>query len=136
MAWLFLFSYVFLLRVPSEALPAITDTSKRSQSQSVVWLERGKLHLSLQRRKNKPGGSLLSRGCWCEQSMRTCPVHPLGPFVEACPKGSPLFDGTSASAALAMLKFMLGEVGVKQPLLYRLHDIRRGHAKDLQLSGH
>eukprot|EP00973_Karenia_brevis_P004820 662531-Karenia_brevis.AAC.1 len=30
---------------------------------------------------------------------------------------------------------MLLEIGVAEPLLYRMHDLRRGHAEDLRASG-
>ena len=46
-----------------------------------------------------------------------------------------MFEGISAALALAMLRYMLDKTGVSGPEQYRLHDIRRGHAKDLQLSG-
>lgn len=134
-AQLFLCAYISMLRVPSEALPATTDQSKVKECQSVIWCEGDQLHLNLLRRKNKPCGSRLRRQCWCNQSPGTCPVHILGPIVAACPKGARLFEGITAAEALATLRHMLEQIGVKRPHLYRLHDIRRGHAKDLQLSG-
>ena len=71
MAMLWLVSYLFLLRVPSEALPMIRGDSVLAQSnQSTMYLDdEGKLCLKLQRRKNRPGGSLLRRNC----SGAACP---------------------------------------------------------------
>ena len=48
MAMLFLFSYIFLLRVPSEALPAQAHRG----GHSVLCIEDGRLILTLQRRRN------------------------------------------------------------------------------------
>ena len=59
---LYLLSYVFLLRMQSEAIPARAvhgDFRLRKEGEFLV------LHLA--RRKNKPGGSQLIRGCWCTQ---------------------------------------------------------------------
>ncbi len=90
MALLWLFTYAFLLRLPSEALPAVAGTC----SSAVVLSREGDLlRLSLARRKNKPAGSVLQRGCWCRESRRTCPVHTLGPLVEATKAGHKLFEG-------------------------------------------
>ena len=47
MAMLFLFSYIFLLRVPSEALPA----QAHQGGHSVLCIENGRLILTLQRRR-------------------------------------------------------------------------------------
>ncbi len=41
----------------------------------------------------------------------------------------------TAKIALEKLRFMLGQVGVVKAELFRTHDLRRGHARDLQLSG-
>ena len=35
-----------------------------------------------------------------------------------------------------MLRRMLEEVGTERAKFYRPHDLRRGHAEDLRLSGH
>ena len=65
----------------------------------------------------------------------TCPVHALGPLVQACSPGQRLFEGISAADALRVLRILLAELGTQSPDLYRTHDLRRGHALDLQLSG-
>ena len=46
-----------------------------------------------------------------------------------------LFGGISAAVALRALREMLAALGVQGASLFRLHDLRRGHAKDLQESG-
>ena len=64
-AALFLVSYIFLLRVPSEALPMRAGPV---ECHSFLVLDGDKLALILQRRKNKQGGSRLVRECWCSTS--------------------------------------------------------------------
>ena len=81
-AMLWLASYVFLLRVPSEALGMIRggdDYIAKPGEQSVLFLDEGtgELCLRLHRRKNRPQGSLLKRVCCCKGSTEICPVHVL-----------------------------------------------------------
>ena len=134
-AALFLLAYTFLLRVPSEALPALVGGSADSPSQSALTLDGDVLQLKLQRRKNKPHGSTLKRHCWCETCPRSCPIHVLAHILDGRSQGEELFGGMSAQDASKALKHMLGCVGVKCAGEYRLHDLRRGHARDLQLAG-
>jgi hypothetical protein len=49
--------------------------------------------------------------------------------------GEALFGGITSHTALEQLRFMLAATGVERPELYRSHDIRRGHALDLQCAG-
>ena len=129
-AMLFLLAYAFLLRVPSEAIPVMAGSGE-----CCLELEGSQLVLCLKRRKNRPGGSRLVRSCWCSESASTCPVHMLGPMLASTEKGKPLFPGISAWEALRTLRKMLSDIGLPKAEQYRLHDFRRGHAKDLQLSG-
>jgi hypothetical protein len=62
-------------------------------------------------------------------------VHVLGPFLDQHASGQPLFKGITAASALGMLRDLLGAMQVPDSDKYRTHDLRRGHAKDLQLSG-
>ena len=87
-AVLFMVSYAFLLRVPSEALPMIAaKPNDIPDAQSVVYLEGEILTLKLRRRKNKPAGSVLSRQCTCKVDDQC--------FIYACvcvlPPGKPLY---------------------------------------------
>ena len=59
----------------------------------------------------------------------------LGPLVDACPEGQPLFPGLTGASVLAALRTLLECVGVERAACYRTHDLRRGHALDLQLAG-
>lgn len=129
---LFLLAYAFLLRLPSEALPVVTGLVT---GQASLFREGETLVLVLRRRKNKPGGSRLVRTCWCSESTATCPVHVIGPVLDQLAPGMPLFNEISAASALHVLREMLTLLGVDQAMAYRTHDLRRGHALDLQLSG-
>ena len=77
---LWLFAYTFMLRVPSEALLAARGDQSLARSaaeQAIIWLDGNVLVLRLLRRKNKPQGSVLRRGCTCDCQPRICPVHVL-----------------------------------------------------------
>ena len=129
-AMLFLFSYAFLLRMPSEAIPVRAEVGERCLRKEGEFLV---LHLA--RRKNKPAGSRIVRGCWCAKSKATCSLHVLGPWLANIKDGSPLFAGVTAASALRVLRAVLADLGIPHAADYRTHDFRRGHAKDLQLSG-
>ena len=106
-AMLFLLSYAFLLRLPSEAIPVTAHTGDCSLKKEGMFLV-----LSLKRRKNKPGGSRLVRGCWCRESKQTCPVHVLGPYLANCRPGERLFLGITSAVALSTLRLSLQSIGV------------------------
>ena len=136
LAVLFLTAYVFLLRVPSEALPmVVSDGSSSCTGQSVIFATDQEVVLTLRRRKNKPSGSRLIRRCWCSECQHTCPVHVLGPLLQGQECGQRFFEGITAASALTGLRHMLVAIGVGQAQAYRTHDLRRGHALDLQCSG-
>jgi len=93
-AYLFLFTYSFLLRLPSEALLVVKGGSGRVPvSMSVLRYEADQLVLTLQRRKNKPEGSRLIRRCSCRQSPATCVYCRLKLRVESTKDGEPVFPG-------------------------------------------
>lgn len=80
---LYLLSYAFMLRVPSEALPVVRGGigfAHRSEHATILFMDRDHLCLKLGRRKNKFAGSLLKNACWCCQCQLTCLVHALWPF--------------------------------------------------------
>ena len=133
---LFLASYIFLLRVPSEALPiCIGGVGEAVEQQSVVLVNESEVVLRLARRKNMPGGSTITRRCWCKDCALTCPVHVLGAFFKSCEPGSQPFVAIAAHQARSFLKTWLFGLGVADAHLYRPHDLRRGHARDLQVGG-
>ena len=56
-ALLFLVAYIFLARLPSEALPAEVGRVPGREQQAILELEDNKMVLTLQRRKNRPQGT-------------------------------------------------------------------------------
>ena len=62
-------------------------------------------------------------------------MHVLGPVLENLPVGHKLFEGISAARATRALRVFLKLAQVPDFDAYRLHDVRRGHALDLQSSG-
>ena len=131
-SFLFLISYVFLLRLPSEALPL-------TAGQACIYVEEDELVLELVTRKNKLRGSKLRRACWCKNgdsvAKATCPMHVLAPVLKQIEVGAILFKGITAGSALATLRYVLGCLEVDNAEAYRTHDLRRGHARDLQQYG-
>ena len=63
-------------------------------------------------------------------------MHALWQILEKAPRGKRLFHKISAAQALDSLRYVLAILKVKDADKYRCHDIRRGHALDLQASGH
>ena len=128
-------TYIFLLRMPSECLPIVVDRTGTVTGSAVFARTGDSITLRLERRKNKPGGSRITRTCWCRSCARTCPIHVLGNFIDQLEDGEHLFKDLTQAKALKLLRHLLGQLEVENAQLYRLHDIRRGHAKDLQLRG-
>ena len=62
-------------------------------------------------------------------------MHVLAPMLQLLPIGTDLFEGITAAVALATLRHMLGCLNVDKAEAYRTHDLRRGHARDLQMYG-
>ena len=95
-ALLFLFSYSFLLRTPSEALPVrVGKDGGEIDSNAVLFKDGDQLVLILRRRKNKPQGSRLVRKCTCHRSKTSCVYHEIGALVDAAADGDSLFGGIS-----------------------------------------
>ena len=70
-----------------------------------------------------------------QASRATCPVHVVGTVIKKLGPGKPMFRGVTANAALSKLRIMLSEIGVAEAVEYGTHDLRRGHAMDLQAAG-
>ena len=118
-ALLFLFSYCFLLRTPSEALPAVAGFhGYPTQSNSMIFKEDGtSLVLVLRRRKNKPEGSRLVRTCSCQKHPATCTFHLIGKLVEDAPIGTHIFGNISPAG---MQRWCMGVgVGLARSLVLR-----------------
>ena len=138
MAMLYLASYLFMLRVPSEGLPMTVGSDTAAPlggAHSCVAVVGRQLVLKLARRKNRPRGSTLKRGCSCPQSSWMCPVHVLGDWLAAQPCGTAPFAAISAARARALLREHLASMGIADAQAHSLHDFRRGHARDLAEAG-
>lgn len=139
-AMLWLVSYTFLLRLPSEALSMcrggdgfVADASV----QSLFWKDGDSVCLQLRSRKNRPGGSgVLRRVCTCRGCKLTCPVHVLwdGFFVHLLPGTRP-WQLVGAGTARAHLRNTLAKLGVPAAKSFGTHDFRRGHAQDMLSAG-
>ena len=132
---LFAISYIFLLRLPSEALPMRIGPVDDDSSQSVLEYRDDKLVLNLKRRKNRPLGGTLTRDCWCTFSPKCCPIHVFGRSLSKIKKGTCMFSNITTARALTTLRFILEQIGVEGAREYRTHDLRRGHVLDLQKAG-
>ena len=134
---LYLLAYIFMLRLPSEALPAVCGNIGIADSgePAVIYLDKDVLCLRLKCRKNKQNGSLLKRECWCNSCPATCPVHRLWPYLLSHGVGQKPFAGITAANALTRLRCCLSELRVPEARYYRTHDLRRGHAKDMVEKG-
>ena len=137
-AMLMCFGYSFLLRLPSEGLPAIFDGAAfNERHHASVCLTSEALGLRLQRRKNSERPVTIWRKCWCQSvaGSRTCPVHILGEYFAKAGVGVRVFAGFSPAGALAASRTAVGAVGVDRPGEFDTKSLRRGHALDLVENG-
>ena len=133
---LFLFTYVFMLRLPSEALPThVGGRVWKDGIQSAISLDGDALVLRLLTRKNRPEGAVLKRYCWCRRSPLTCPVHVLAKFLLRGGEGAAPFSAFTSKSSKDELREMLSHIGIEDAGMYRTHDLRRGHSRDIQSSG-
>ena len=102
---------------------------------SAIKLSGNEVVLELSPRKNKPRGGKISRKCVCKSTPECCPVHIMWPFFESFPSGHQPFGRLNMGSLLMSLRRRLTVLGVDDPLSYRTHDFRRGHARDLQYGG-
>lgn len=135
---LFLTAYIFLLRLPSEALPMHVardgDPPRAVEPKSCLRLHDGSISLTLLWRKNRATPLTMTRTCWCARCPSTCPVHALGKFCADSAAQQP-FAGFRPDAVLSALRAALQELGVPRHDAYRTHDFRRGHAQDMAVRG-
>ena len=136
-----LMCWEFLLRVQSEAVPLLAGmpddaTSLPRERHSGVWVDgSGALCLRLQRRKNRPQGSLLRRRCTCpSQGFRFCVVHRLRPFLAQLQPTEPLWSFDSG-AALKKLRRLLTLSQVPSAPEFTFKAFRAGKATALAAAG-
>ena len=104
MCALFLVSWGFALRVPSEALLvergdplafkdfAFSDQDlRRPRARVVLFFSGAAATMHFSRRKNRDGPTVAARSCWCAHSPATCTVHAARAFSRASGSGRPRF---------------------------------------------
>ena len=123
----------FMLRVPSECLPLRFDNLElHSQMREVQDGGKIALEISLNRRKNKPQGSVMVRSCRCPQDSVVCPVHCVSELVvtQNRQRRGKLFS-LSETGFVRTLREHLSYLQVDSPKLYSSHSFRRGTAQEL-----
>ena len=147
-------AYVFILRLPSEALPAIraspsADLLKRSPLPDEIQALIGsrffpgnseRIALKLKTRKATRGGAILMRPCFCDGDdlggKGICPVHDFWPAVcSASLWGEPLFPTLRSRNINRILKGMFRSMGVEEANAYSTHAFRRWESMELKNSG-
>ena len=148
---LFYLAYVFILRLPSEALVAVragpTDQLMKASKlahQSALGLREFPdgnqfLVLKLRTRKHTRGGAILFRPCFCRDDILgcrgLCPVHDFWRAVSASTVAHhPLFPSLINRNVNRVLKGMLTAMGVEDASMYSTHAFRRGAAMELKRS--
>ena len=126
MLMLILAAYIFLLRVPSEALPMAVHSQPDGCVTPVVTVGADVIKLRLPKRKNRLTPSTMVRKCWCQKCRITCPVHILGEYVRALPAGVQPFGGITPHAARVNLRYVC--------LWLRTHRPGRLHAPSCQVA--
>ena len=139
-AMMYLTAYSFMVRVPSESLPMIAggDPSKPlvQGTHSAIAVVDNEIILLLARRTNLPDGSIIRRDCTCSKPRQMCPVHVLGPSLQAIAgRGQGPFSNISPCFARSELKRRDGLAGCLDSKLYTLQELRRGHAQDIIENG-
>ena len=151
-AMLWLVSYLYLLRLPSEAglcctvglvclcgcsimqaLPMCKmrpDNPVAAQEQTIIWMEDDTVCLRMLRRKNRQKGSgILKRKCSCRGGVNSCPVHMLWmKFFAELPEGAHPWAPVTPDVARKRLRQILVSLRVPNAQAYGTHDFRRGHA--------
>jgi len=136
---LFLASYVFLLRLPSEGLPLAAHSAPPrlpdEKPVPILSVTEESVSIWFPFRKNRIWPSTQVRRCWCSKCRLTCPVHMLGGFFQNLAPGTQPFKHIGSAQALLALRELLAELQVPQAPMHRTHDFRRGHAEDMRRSG-
>ena len=144
-------SFLYALRVPSEALilrrAYLSDdlTGFEPMRDTALIGLRGPpghecLVIRFLRRKNLPNGCILSRPCFCKleakSAKRLCPIHAFWPAIASRVKcGEELFSGFTPQNVNTTIKAVLHKLGVPHADCYTSHGYRRGAAQELKERG-
>ena len=130
---LYLLSYWFLLRVPSEGLPLVLSVSHASPPphSKLIIVSADTTCLVFGRRKNDDAPSTWTRSCKCNLSPELCPVHTLAKFTARLVPGNPLFPRLTKEAFNRTLKRRAHTIGLAGAEKASSKAFRRGHSRDL-----
>ena len=131
-AMLSVFTYSFMLRMPSEALSAKLAASKKfdvTAASFVVVLDK-RIGLRLAKRKNSDAPVVMWRDCCCkpDKPSATCPVHSFGNRLREQGPNVDVFKCVPKNKAIRVVRHALAVVGIRNTAAYGTHDFRRGHA--------
>ena len=146
---LFYLAYVFILRLPSEALPAVRAppnalllNRSRLPFQSALGLRElpngeQRLVLKLKTRKHVRGGAVLMRPCFCDSdtlaSRGICPIHDFWRVIlTETASGQQLFPSLIKRNINRILKGTLKTMNVEDAHSYSTHAFRRGASMELK----
>jgi hypothetical protein len=125
----------FLLRVRSELISLSWEGPSRAE---LLFLEDGSpaVRLRLARRKNRPHGTTLIRGCSCRSLSAMCPVHTLTRWLNATGRSAPPRSGRVFTFSYDTFQRRLREglpaacaVPAPEVVSYSSKDFRRGMAQ-------
>ena len=147
-------AYVFILRLPSEALPAVRaspsdELIKRSPLPGTFQALIGtrflpddseRLVLKLRSRKSTRGGAIIMRPCFCDADdlggKGICPIHDFWPAVcSSSLWGEDLFPTLRSRNINRILKGMLRSMKIPDADSFSTHAFRRGASMELKNSG-
>ena len=142
-------SFLFALRVPSEALRIRRDFKDDDlaifapMNDKALIAFRGTapaLVLRLDRRKNLAHGCILPRPCFCAlaqpKAKRLCPVRSIWPAIAArVRQGKLLFPGFYGTNVNTIIKAVLAKLSAPYAEGYSPHGFRRGAAQELKEKG-
>ena len=138
---IFAILFQFLLRVQSEGCHVHAGSAEFAVSLPVgivaaLWVEPSKqrVFLRLRSRKNKPGGSLLSRSCTCSDKKQPCAYHAAENLTKHVKPGELLWD-VQPYALLRDVKRFLVLLHVQTASAVTLKSFRAGKACSLAASG-
>ena len=144
-------TYLFMLRLPSEALALYRAlpsdkllTQECCSQKAVIGLREfqgeSRLILKLATRKNSRSAFSATRPCFCGQNAllprRNCPIHRFWASVlKSTEPGAPLFPSYIGRNVTRVLRAVLAGIEVEDSQRYSTHCFRRGAATAILQSG-
>jgi hypothetical protein len=137
-AALYILSYWFLLRVPSEALAVRfgdTGTPYGQRTGKTIYWDDGEggqgIRFESDRRKNKNDPTDMRRVCHCKTDKDVCPVHALESYIKHEASDRVPFRHLNARFVNVTLRRRMLLLQVEKHTLYTSKCFRRGHTQDI-----